>query len=102
MKKSPILVTGSHNSGSTWVGKMISLSPDIGYLHEPFNPKFMLCKSAFKYWFTYVTAENEANYKQSISNCLSFEYPLLKELKEAKSLRDTYRAIRNKYYLSKS
>lgn len=33
----PILITGSHRSGTTWVGKMISLSWYIFYLEEPFN-----------------------------------------------------------------
>jgi len=33
----PILVTGSHRSGTTWAGKMISACPNVGYIHEPFN-----------------------------------------------------------------
>ena len=33
----PILVTGSHLSGTTWVGRMIAVSPCVAYLHEPFN-----------------------------------------------------------------
>ena len=32
---SPILVTGSHRSGSTWVGKMLSVAPHVAYIHEP-------------------------------------------------------------------
>lgn len=35
--KRPILVNGSHSSGSTWVGRMISLSPKVGYIGEIFN-----------------------------------------------------------------
>ena len=33
----PILVTGSHRSGSTWLGQMIGASDAVGYIHEPFN-----------------------------------------------------------------
>ena len=33
----PILVTGSHRSGTTWVGKTIALSPSVTYIGEPFN-----------------------------------------------------------------
>ena len=33
----PILVTGSHRSGSTWTGRIISAAPHVGYIHEPFN-----------------------------------------------------------------
>lgn len=35
--KNPILITGSHRSGTTWVGKMISLSWYTFYIEEPFN-----------------------------------------------------------------
>ena len=35
----PILVTGAHRSGTTWVGKMLALAPGIGYVHEPFSPR---------------------------------------------------------------
>ncbi len=33
----PVLVTGAHRSGSTWVGKMLASHPRAGYVHEPFN-----------------------------------------------------------------
>lgn len=35
--KSTILVSGSHRSGSTWLGQMLNLGSDAAYLHEPFN-----------------------------------------------------------------
>ena len=34
----PILVTGAPRSGTTWVGRMLTLAPGVGYIHEPFNP----------------------------------------------------------------
>lgn len=36
-RRKPILVTGSHRSGSTWVGEMLALSPLTTYISEPFN-----------------------------------------------------------------
>jgi len=33
----PILVTGAHRSGTTWVGKVLGLHPGVVYVHEPFN-----------------------------------------------------------------
>jgi hypothetical protein len=33
-----IFVTGTPRSGTTFVGKILSLPLDVGYLHEPFNP----------------------------------------------------------------
>jgi hypothetical protein len=36
----PILVTGSHRSGTTWVGRMLCLSREAHGIHEPFNPAY--------------------------------------------------------------
>ncbi|HUH21151.1 MAG TPA: hypothetical protein VLZ09_04715, partial [Gaiellaceae bacterium] len=58
--KRPILVTGAHRSGTTWVGKMLALAPGVGYVHEPFNPRFSAGR--FDRYFTVVTRENEARY----------------------------------------
>ncbi len=35
----PIVVTGSHRSGSTWVGRLLTLDDQAHYLHEPLNPE---------------------------------------------------------------
>jgi hypothetical protein len=37
IKNRHILVTGSHRSGTTWVGRTIAQHPQIRYIHEPFN-----------------------------------------------------------------
>jgi hypothetical protein len=49
-----ILVTGSHRSGSTWVGGMISLAKNVRNIHEPFNPAMQYQQSPFKYWFEHL------------------------------------------------
>lgn len=35
--KAPILVTGAPRSGTTFLGKMLSLHPSVAYIDEPFN-----------------------------------------------------------------
>ena len=75
--RKPILVTGSHRSGSTWVGRMISASPSVGYIHEPFNPTFIpsACGAKFVYWYTYITDENESTYYyKHIKDTIEFRY----------------------------
>lgn len=37
-RRPPILVTGTHRSGTTWVGETLCLSQDAHYVHEPFAP----------------------------------------------------------------
>lgn len=72
----PILVTGSHRSGSTWVGKMMAASPELGYIHEPFNLKHDLgfCGARFDYWFTYICPDNEALYYKYFDKTVHFRY----------------------------
>jgi hypothetical protein len=36
----PILVTGVHRSGTTWVGDVLGLSSEVHYVHEPFAPMY--------------------------------------------------------------
>lgn len=73
----PILVTGSHRSGSTWVGRMLALAPQVVYLHEPFNNDYFepgRCSARFPFRFTYVTAENEAPYYAPLRRTAALEY----------------------------
>ena len=54
--RSPILVTGTHRSGSTWVGNVLGLAPGTGYVHEPFHCRCQpgICRAHFPHWFQYV------------------------------------------------
>lgn len=78
----PILLTGSHRSGSTWLGKMIAKSPKVGYIHEPFNLEHRpgICNAKFENWFTYICEENEVQYLESLQKTINFDYSLISEL----------------------
>jgi hypothetical protein len=93
--KKPVLVTGSHRSGSTWVGRMIAEAPGMVYIHEPFNisdPQgHGICNAGFKYWFTYITRENEAEFYTPLKKMLEFRYDWGGALKSIKSVRDLKR-----------
>jgi hypothetical protein len=64
----PILITGSHRSGTTWVGRTLASADSTVYLDEPFHPRRDATVSAarFDWWFTYVCAENEHGYVDPI------------------------------------
>lgn len=51
--RNPILITGIHKSGTTWVGKILTKSREIGYLYEPFNVGTDN-KSPLSCWYQYV------------------------------------------------
>lgn len=94
-KTNPILVTGIHRSGSTWVGKMLDHSKQTGYIHEPFNRNSGISADLMSQWFTYICEENEERYKEPISNYVSFKYPLAAKLRSAKTIRDVARCARD-------
>lgn len=70
-----ILITGTHRSGSTWIGKMISLAKKVGYIHEPFNPKSSIAEGHFDFWYTYIDSSSEARYKKVFDNLIGLKYP---------------------------
>ncbi|MEA3266442.1 MAG: sulfotransferase, partial [Candidatus Fermentibacteria bacterium] len=47
-----ILITGIHRSGTTFVGKMLSMAPGVGYIQEPFNPD--LGVEGIDLWYPYI------------------------------------------------
>jgi len=98
----PILVTGSHRSGSTWVGRIIALSSSVVYIQEPFNPihRKDICKAQFDYWFTYVCKENERTYYDDIKSCLNFKYHFDEGIKMSRSARDFSRTARDWLFFS--
>jgi hypothetical protein len=68
----PILVTGSHRSGTTWVGRMLATVSSVPYLHEPFHLSHdpAMCSARFDRWFTYVCAENQDPYRLPLAEML--------------------------------
>jgi len=86
----PILVSGSPRSGTTWVGRMLALSPLINYIHEPFNPDKLPTKAVwnlkFDTHFTYICDENSAKYYKSIKKVMEGKYNWLYPLAHARSI----------------
>ncbi len=96
----PILVSGSHRSGTTWIGRMLAEAPSLFYIHEPFSvtdpPGRGICNAQFKHWFTYITRENEDSFYKPIRNMIMLKYDLAGELKTCRS-REGLREIRRQY-----
>lgn len=55
-KAKGILVTGTHRSGTTWMGRILSLPEDVVYFHEPFNLETsnQSTRYEFKHWFPHI------------------------------------------------
>jgi hypothetical protein len=99
-RSGPILVTGSHRSGSTWVGNILALAPGTGYVHEPFNTRTRpgLCDARFPTDFTYVTPENEAAWLPALEATLAWRYAFGPEAASLRSPRDAARMVRDAAY----
>jgi len=93
----PILVTGAHRSGTTWVGKMLALAPGVSYIHEPFNPRTApgLSPARFDRYFTVVTSENEARYRPGLEQTVRFRYGLGDQLRSLRGAADLARTGRD-------
>ena len=102
----PILVTGSHRSGTGWVGQVLAASPrPLGYVWEPFSILHRpgTCAARFEHWFPYVCAENEADVRGPVDAMLAWRYAYGAELRAlrrpkdaARMARDVWRFCRNR------
>ena len=95
--KRPILVTGAHRSGSTWVGKMLAAGPHVAYISEPLNVLHRpgVLRTPVRHWYTYICAENEAEYMPGLLDTLNFRYQALAELRSLRSGKDLLRMARD-------
>lgn len=93
----PILVTGAHRSGTTWVGKMLAASPQVAYISEPLNVLHRpgVLRVPTQFWYTYICAENQAEYLPAFRETLRFRYHPWLELKSLRSLKDAGRMLRD-------
>jgi hypothetical protein len=74
----PIIITGSHRSGTTWVGNIIKNSSMIYYIHEPLTPN-SITRGLFdtEIWYKYYDPNKEYQKVESTLNDLFIgQYPL--------------------------
>ena len=93
----PILVTGAHRSGTTWVGKMLCAGAEAGYISEPLNvyhrPGVM--RIPVQRWYTYICDENQDKYLPALQETLRFNYHTKEEILSLRSFKDFARFLRD-------
>jgi hypothetical protein len=93
-----ILVTGSHRSGTGWVGQVLAASPEaVGYVWEPFSILHRpgTCAARFPLWFPYICEENEGPVRGPVTDMLRWRYAAGAELRSLRSPRDAARMVRD-------
>lgn len=93
----PILVTGTHRSGTTWVGRMLAADSMTAYISEPLNVLHRpgVLRAKVKYWYQYVCEENEDEFLPAFRELLDFDYHLWDEIRSIRSTRDFLRMGRD-------
>lgn len=93
----PILVTGAHRTGTTWVGKMLAANDQTAYISEPLNVLHRpgVLSTPTRHWYTYICADNQTEYLAGLSQTIAFRYHTLAELVSLRSLKDIGRMGRD-------
>ncbi len=87
----PVLITGSHRSGTTWVGKVLKTAPNVFYIHEPLTPNSITRSSLFfDLWYQYyIPTSDHSNIKSVLEELLDGKYYLASVLHFKKKLPHT-------------
>ena len=93
----PILVTGAHRSGTTWVGKMLAADPQIAYISEPLNVLHRpgVLRARVTKWYQYICDDNQDQFIPAFKELLDFRYHLWSEIRSLRSLKDFLRMGRD-------
>jgi hypothetical protein len=93
----PILVTGAHRSGTTWVGRMLAADVLTAYISEPLNVLHRpgIFRAKVPHWYQYICDENESEYLSAFQQLLDFDYHLWDEIRSIRSLKDFLRMGRD-------
>ena len=93
----PILVTGAHRTGTTWVGKMLAAGGETAYINEPLNRwhRRGVMSAPIRRWYTYICPENEGEYLPALRQTAALRYHAWAELKSLRSSKDLLRMGRD-------
>lgn len=93
----PILVTGGHRSGTTWVGRMLAANPQVAYISEPLNVLHRpgVLRAKVDRWYQYICDENESAYLTAFEELLDYRYHQWDEIRSIRSLKDFLRMGRD-------
>jgi len=93
----PILVTGSHRSGTTWAGHLLAVQNGVAYVDEPFRPDQRpgIFDAGIDCWFAHAPDHDQERIREETRRLLDLEYLLSTELRAVGSVRDALRMGRD-------
>ena len=91
----PILVTGMHRSGTTWLGHMLCAGGSLIHIGEPLSVlnRQTILKSKVDRWYTYIGEDNEDLYLRHYQDAVTFRPHPIQDIRRARlgSPRDPIR-----------
>ena len=98
MTHHPVLVTGMHRSGTTWLGEMLCTGGEFINVGEPLNILYRqtILRRRARHWYTYITEANEDEYLPYYRDAVSFKMHPIHDIRRARlgSPRDPIRIPR--------
>ena len=93
----PILITGSHRSGTTWVGQTIASAGGMGFVDEPFSVLHRrgVMGAPIDVWFPYIPDDPDGLIGPHVARMLRWSYDWRAELPTLRSARDGARMVRD-------
>lgn len=95
--KNPILVTGAHRTGTTWVGKVLCIPGSISYISEPLhvNHSWGVLAAPTEHWYTYICSENDDRYHRAFQDTIQFRFRWLAAVSHVRSWKDGVKISRD-------
>jgi hypothetical protein len=94
----PILVTGMHRSGTTWLGRMLCAGGEMVEVREPLNvdSRNTILRAEVDRWYTYVHNKNEDLYLRDYRDAIAFRVHPIHDIKQIRldSPKDPLRILR--------
>jgi len=94
----PTIVTGMHRSGTTWIGRMLSLPARVRYFHEPMHPNFYvnhhMWRTPIQLFNYYVRNDNYAQLRTMFDQVFGLRFDLRHAMRCARSKREALWYVR--------
>jgi hypothetical protein len=94
----PILVTGMHRSGTTWLGRMLCAGREMIEVREPLNvdSRQTILRAEVDHWYMHVNHENEDLYLRDYRDAIAFRVHPIHDIRRAQlgSPKDPLRILK--------
>jgi len=93
----PILITGAHRTGTTWMGKILALDPDITYVSEPLHLGHSrgVLSQPVENWYSYICNDNGTQFENAFQNTIQFKYQIWMAIQHSRNWKGAGKVIRD-------